>query len=59
MTRHEVPSLFGFGSENVSKVLSELMTQSVSWFINYKGVCKTAPATPGLFNMINIGIEMI
>ena len=38
---------------SVLKILNERVTYSVNQWINYKGVCSTAPATPGLLNIIN------
>ena len=41
------PLLFRFGGECVLK----LFPQRISYLIIYEGVCKTAPAKPGLLKM--------
>ena len=43
-----VLKLFRFGIDSVLKILNERMTEQM----NYKGVYRTAPATPGLLNII-------
>ena len=40
------PLLLRFGSDDVLKIRRKRMNR----LINYEGVCRTAPATPGLLN---------
>ena len=42
------PKLLRFGIDSVLKILNERMTQLMNKSISDEGVCRTAPATPGL-----------
>ena len=44
------PQLIRFGSEGILKIWRKRLTQLVDELMNHKGVCRTAPATPGLLN---------
>ena len=43
-----VPQLLWFGIDGGLKIWRKRVTLSLSLLINDKGVCRTAPATPGL-----------
>ena len=44
--------LLRFGNEGVLKIFSQRISQSVSYLINHKADCRTAPATPGLSKIV-------
>ena len=46
------PLLMRFGSEDVFTIFSQIMTQSMNEWMNNRGVCRTAPALPGLVNIL-------
>ena len=39
-----------FGKDRGLKIFPQRMTQSINELINHGGVCRTAPAIPGLLN---------
>ena len=45
------PYFLRFGSEGVLKIFPQRMTDSLTDSGNDKGVCRTAPPTPGLLNI--------
>ena len=46
------PLLLWIGSEGVLKLFSQRMTQCLNELMSDKGVCRTAPATEGLLNIL-------
>ena len=48
------PYLLRFGSEGVLKIFPQRITQLINLLMNDEGVCRTAPATPGLLNIQTI-----
>ena len=51
VSKFQVPSSYGLG------VMCYVMNKRVTDSINYEGVCRTAQATPGLWNIIIFGRE--
>ena len=45
------PKLLRFGSKGILKILWKMMALFINQLIYYKGVCTTAPATPGLLKI--------
>ena len=45
------PKLFRFEIDSILKIFSQRVSQLINQSMNYKGVCGTAPATPGLLNI--------
>ena len=43
-----------FARDSVFKIFSQRVTDSVTWSINYKGVCRTAPVTQGLLITLDL-----
>ena len=45
------PQLLQFGSEGVLKIWMKRLTHLITWLISNGGVYRTAPSSPGLFNI--------
>ena len=44
--------IYRFESNDVLKILRKRVTEGLNELINYGGVCRTAPATPDLLNIL-------
>ena len=47
------PQILRFGIDSFLNILNERITQLINEWINYEGVYRTAPATPGLLTTLN------